>query len=204
LLTTGEAARVAVPIGYRATPEWRLTAATAVRWCALAHRRSDAYARGRPRGAGTGGRLSAAGGKTHNADKTISIDQTTLAALRRLRDRQNREREFFGADYHPGDYVFTFDNGRPPHSHSIRQRFDRLAAAAGLSRITFRSAPLLRDWHAESQSQPEGDQRADRARDVGFFLETYAHVLKNDDRDAAKQAASFLVGDGWDSESDDE
>jgi hypothetical protein len=38
---------------------------------------------------------------------------------------------------------------------------------------------------------------------VGFFLETYAHVLKND-RDAAKQAASFLVGDGWDSESDDE
>ena len=39
---------------------------------------------------------------------------------------------------------------------------------------------------------------------VGFFLETYAHVLKNDDRDAAKQAASFLVGDGWDSESDDE
>ena len=34
---------------------------------------------------------------------------------------------------------------------------------------------------------------------VGFFLETYAHVLKNDDRDAAKQAASFLVGDGWDS-----
>ena len=32
---------------------------------------------------------------------------------------------------------------------------------------------------------------------VGFFLETYAHVLKNDDRDVAKQAASFLVGDGW-------
>jgi hypothetical protein len=47
------------------------------------------------------------------------------------RDRQNREREFFGADYHPGDYVFTFDNGRPPHSHSIRQRFDRLAQPLG-------------------------------------------------------------------------
>ena len=39
---------------------------------------------------------------------------------------------------------------------------------------------------------------------VGFFLETYAHVLKNDDRDAAEQAASFLISDGWDSESDDE
>jgi hypothetical protein len=29
-------------------------------------------------------------------------------------------------------------------------------------------------------------------------------VLKNDDRDAAEQAASFLIGDGWDSETDDE
>jgi DNA polymerase-3 subunit epsilon len=28
---------------------------------------------------------------------------------------------------------------------------------------------------------------------VGFFLQTYAHVLKNDDREAAEQAASFLL-----------
>jgi hypothetical protein len=31
---------------------------------------------------------------------------------------------------------------------------------------------------------------------VGFFLQTYAHVLGNDDRDAAEQAASFLIGAG--------
>ena len=30
--------------------------------------------------------------------------------------------------------------------------------------------------------------------DVGFFLETYAHVITNDDREAAEQAASFLIG----------
>jgi hypothetical protein len=29
-------------------------------------------------------------------------------------------------------------------------------------------------------------------------------VLKKDDHDAAEQAASFLIGHGWDSESDDE
>jgi integrase len=85
-----------------------------------------------------------AGGKTHNADKTISVDQATLAALRRWRERQNGEREFFGADYHPGDYVFTFEDGRPPHPDTIRQRFDRLAAAAGLSRITFHDYADLR------------------------------------------------------------
>ena len=35
---------------------------------------------------------------------------------------------------------------------------------------------------------------------VGFFLQTYAHVLKNDDRDAAEQTASFLIAPGWDLE----
>jgi hypothetical protein len=30
---------------------------------------------------------------------------------------------------------------------------------------------------------------------IGFFLETYSHMLGNDDRKAAEQAASFLIGD---------
>jgi hypothetical protein len=34
--------------------------------------------------------------------------------------------------------------------------------------------------------------------DVGFFLQTYAHVVRSDDREAAEQAAVFLIGDGWD------
>jgi len=53
-----------------------------------------------------------AGGKTKNADQTISIDRATTAALQRWREVQNREREFFGSDYNPGNYVFTFEDGR--------------------------------------------------------------------------------------------
>ena len=34
--------------------------------------------------------------------------------------------------------------------------------------------------------------------DVGFFLQTYAHVVRSDDRDAAEEAAAFLIGDRWD------
>jgi len=86
-----------------------------------------------------------AGGKTRNADQTISIDRATVAALRHWRQVQDGERTFFGADYHPGDYVFTYQDGRPLHPDSIRQRFDRLAAAAGLSRITFHD--LRRRFH---------------------------------------------------------
>jgi integrase len=84
-----------------------------------------------------------AGGKTENADQTISIDRATASALRRRRGVQDREREFLGTDYHPCGYVFTFEDGRPPHPDTIRQRFDRLAAAAGLSRITFQICATL-------------------------------------------------------------
>jgi hypothetical protein len=37
---------------------------------------------------------------------------------------------------------------------------------------------------------------------VGFLLQTYAHVLKNDDREAAEQAAAFLLGPAWDGSQD--
>jgi integrase len=146
-----------------------------------------------------------AGGKTRNADKTISIDRTTVGALRKWRELQNEEKDFFGADYYHGGYVFTFQDGRPPHPDTIRQRFDRLAAAAGLSRITFHD---LRHSYATGALKAGVNPKLISERighaDVGFFLQTYAHVIKNDDRDAAELAASFLIGDEWDTRPEDE
>jgi integrase len=139
------------------------------------------------------------GGKTRNADQTISIDRATVDALRRWRKTQDEERAFFGDAYHPGNYVFTYQDGRPLHPDSIRQRFDRLAAAAGLSRITFHD---LRHSYATGALRAGVSPKVISERighaNVGFFLETYAHVLGNDDREAAEQAASFLLGDAWD------
>jgi integrase len=145
-----------------------------------------------------------AGGKTENADQTISVDRATASALEKWRGIQDGERDFFGADYHAGDYVFTFADGRPPHPDTVRQRFDRLAAAAGLSRITFHD---LRHSYATGAlkagiSPKVVSQRIGHAN-VGFFLQTYAHVLGNDDRDAAEQAAAFLIGDPWDPGNDE-
>lgn len=143
-----------------------------------------------------GGRVrNESGGKTKNADQTISIDRATVAALRDWQKAQDEERAFFGSDYHPGDYVFTYQDGRPPHPDTIRQRFDRLAAAAGLSRITFHD---LRHSYATAALKAGVSPKVVSDRighaNVGFFLETYAHVLKKDDREAAEQAASFLLG----------
>jgi hypothetical protein len=60
----------------------------------------------------------------------------------------------------------------------------------------------------EPESPPAGRSTGSASRtsttsggscpNVGFFLQTYAHVLRNDDRDAAEQAAAFLIGNGWD------
>jgi integrase len=58
-----------------------------------------------------------------------SDDRATVAALRRWLELQNGEREFCGTDYHPGDNVFTFEDGRPPHPDTTGQRFDRRAIA---------------------------------------------------------------------------
>jgi hypothetical protein len=43
-----------------------------------------------------------------------------------------------------------------------------------------------------------------KAADVGFFLQTYAHVLTNDDREAAEQAATFLIGNAWETYDEDD
>lgn len=73
-----------------------------------------------------------------------------------------------------------------------------LSAAAGLSRITFHD---LRHSYATGALRAGVNPKVISERigyaNVGFFLETYAHVLENDDREAAKQAAGFLIGDAW-------
>lgn len=142
--------------------------------------------------------LDKAGGKTRNADKTISIDRATVAALRQWRTVQDGEREFFGTDYPPGDYVFTYQDGRPVHPDSIRQRFERLSAAAGLPHITFHD---LRHSYATGALRAGVSPKVVSERighaNVAFFLEIYAHVFENDDREAAEQAAAFLIGDVW-------
>ncbi|WP_319449763.1 MULTISPECIES: tyrosine-type recombinase/integrase [unclassified Mycobacterium] len=140
-----------------------------------------------------------AGGKTVNADQTIAIDRATVAALRQWQAQQATERTFFGRDYESGDYVFTFEDGRPPHPDSIRQRFDRLAVAAGLARITFHD---LRHSYATGALRAGINPKVVSERighaDVGYFLQTYAHVSLDDDREAAEKAAGFVIGDAWD------
>ena len=59
-----------------------------------------------------------AGGKTKNADQTMpSIRKRSPPSAPGV-TTQDRERDVFGSDYHPGDYVFTFEEaGHPSGLH---------------------------------------------------------------------------------------
>jgi hypothetical protein len=85
-----------------------------------------------------------AGGKTHNADKVICIDRTTLAALGTWRNRHDPERQFFGPGYHPGDYVFALLTD----ALRIRTRSD--------SGSTVSPRRHFLRWHYATHTQPAG------------------------------------------------
>jgi integrase len=60
---------------------------------------------------------------------------------------------------------------RVRHKHDLRHSYATVALAAGIS--------------------PKVISEQISHANVGFFLQTYAHILRNDDRDAAERAASF-------------
>jgi hypothetical protein len=75
-----------------------------------------------------------------------------------------------------------------------------LRIAATIARVDHKLVITEPKTARSKRCQPEGDQRGIGHANVGFFLETYAHVLANDDREAAEQAASFLLGNAWDTD----
>lgn len=113
----------------------------------------------------------------------------------RLDNRPDAEREFFGADYQDTDLVFTWDDGRPVHPDSIRERFKRLAAEAGLPEIRFYDLrhSYVTGALAAGISPKVVSERVGHA-DVAFTLKTYSHVLPGMDYDAAIRGASYLLG----------
>ena len=80
----------------------------------------------------------------------------------------------------------------------IGQRFDHLAAAAGA--IADTSYDLRHSYATGALNagiSPKVVSERIGHANVGFFLQTYAHILATDDRDGAAQAGAFLIGDAW-------
>lgn len=131
--------------------------------------------------------------KTHQA-RTIDVDPGTVERLHRHRERQDREREDWGADYQDNDLVFCREDGSPIHPHSFSQAFERIVARFGLPRIPLHG---LRHTHATIGLALGVPAKVITERlgheNVAFTLKQYAHVLPGMQADAAKLIADQVT-----------
>ncbi|MDQ4032878.1 MAG: site-specific integrase, partial [Actinomycetota bacterium] len=81
------------------------------------------------------GQAADSDGKSDSAGRLIALDAATVTALLAWRQLKDSEREFFGSDYHETGLIFTWQDGRPVHPDTIRERFARLTSAAKLPPI---------------------------------------------------------------------
>jgi integrase len=134
-------------------------------------------------------------GKTDHSVRVLALDPTTVAALRAHRNTQTEEKAAFGPGYQEGGHVFAWEDGRPVHPDTIRQRHGRAVEAAGLPHIRLHD---MRHTYATAALQAGISPKVISARlghaSVAFTLSTYTHALPAMDRMAADTVAALILG----------
>jgi integrase len=133
--------------------------------------------------------------KTASGSRTVSLDDGTVAALRRLRTQQNGERLLMGAGWHDaGGLLATEADGTPIHPQVLSRRFTAAVKRAGLPAIrlhdvrhSYATAALGAGVSVKVLSRRLGHA------DIGVTLRTYAHVLPGDDEAAAAITAAVIT-----------
>ncbi len=132
--------------------------------------------------------------KSHQA-RVIDLDPETTALLRRHRERQQHEREEFGADYHHLDLVTCAEDGSPIHPQSFSQAFASAVEEAGLRKIRLHD---LRHTHATIAVKAGVPVKVISERlgheSPAFTLKQYAHVLPGMQAEAAELIATVVAG----------
>lgn len=124
----------------------------------------------------------------------MSIDPTTVAALKDWQHAQKEERLAFGPGYVQSGYVLTALDGTPAHPQSISDAFDAAVKHAGARRIRLHD---LRHGHASTLLRHGVPVHVVAKRlghaDPSITLRVYAHSLPVDD-DAAVAVFSKAMG----------
>ena len=136
--------------------------------------------------------------KTRRGNRTIDLDDRTLAMLREHRRGQDAERHAQSLGGH-ADLVFTKPDGLTYHPEHVRQAFDRRVARTEVPRIRFHD---LRHTHATlllkaGVSPKVVSERLGHAT-VAFTMDVYAHVIPGMQAEAANLFRDLVFGDDAD------
>jgi integrase len=136
--------------------------------------------------------------KTARGRRTISLDATTVSALREFRRLRMAETLSLGLGWDADGLVAAHPDGTAIYPKTFTRTFNRHVAAARLPAIRLHD---LRHTYATAALQVARvpvkvvSQRIGHAN-VSVTLNTYAHVLPGEDEAAADLTASVILGAG--------
>ena len=124
--------------------------------------------------------------KTARSRRTISLSPSTVALLREHRVAQNERRLRLGPAYEDQGMVFAAPDGKLVAPYAVSGSFRRLASALGLAGFRFHDLRHTSATLALKAGVPAKivSDRLGHAS-VAFTLDTYAHVLPDQQRRAA-------------------
>lgn len=140
-----------------------------------------------------GGQAELSEPKTRRSRRQISLDTTTVAALRHHRAQQLRERVAWGPAWRDTGFVSTREDGTPIHPETLTKVFQRRVRKAGLPRIRLHD---LRHTHAtlalRAGIHPKVIPERLGHASVGITLDTYSHAIPAMQEEAAEQIAALV------------
>jgi integrase len=142
-----------------------------------------------------GGHLAQCPTKTESSCRTIALDRTTTAVLRRHHARQQAEAATYGTT--PSGYVFTNQRGAPLNPDRLTRLLYELTAAAGLPPVRLHD---LRHGAASLALQAGADLKVVQDQlghsSVVITADTYVSVLPDVARQAAEDTATLILQTG--------
>jgi integrase len=126
-------------------------------------------------------------------DRVVYLDGGTVRELRRWREQQDAERREWAEAYHPSDYVFTREDGRPYHPDYLTKVFKRLATRAGLRTTKLHG---MRHFRASALISTGADIAA-VSKELGHSTisvtsDLYGHLFEKASKQMARNAAKLV------------
>lgn len=133
--------------------------------------------------------------KSDRSRRTIDIDEETMTVVKSRRRTQLEERMAYDGDWQDTGFIFTRKDGTLSDPDVISQSFDKIVARLGLKPVRFHD---MRHTHATllllAGVPPHVVSMRLGHRSVAFTLQQYAHVLPQQQAEAAERLAKRIYG----------